>query len=126
MSPERLPTCLYFTGSAAKLVACLATQMQSGGGILSVLITDNQQAVGDDENRGAPMSTGMPSRGLIWKESEDKVSWIEKPSQRLTEVAQGDFASRAPCPIQAMYFKNTQPAGVLELAKLQRTQPQSR
>jgi hypothetical protein len=64
---------------------------------------------------------------LDLKEPGDKVRSLdrEKKKQRLFEVAQGDFTRRAPAS-RPCISSNKQPAGVLELAKLERKQPQSR
>ena len=63
--------------SRKKLLACPATQMQSGGGIVD---TGNQQTI-DGDNQRAQWPTYMRSTGLLWKEPGYKVAWIEKPLQ---------------------------------------------
>jgi hypothetical protein len=62
--------------SRKKLLACPATQMQSGDGTVG---TDNQQAVdGENQRARARWPTYMRSTGFIWKEPGYKVAWIER------------------------------------------------
>jgi hypothetical protein len=83
---------------------------------------ETQQAVDGENQRGRWPTYVAALYRLDLKGPGDKVAWIESPSQ-------GDFAPRARPLIQAMcskQFKFKQSAGVLELAKLERKQPQSR
>jgi hypothetical protein len=71
------------------------------------------------------LSTGSALFRLDLKESGYKVAWIENPLQHVNYFLQPDFAPRAPSS-RPCFSCNKQPAGVLELAKLERRGPQSR
>ena len=87
---------------------------------------ENQQAF-DGENQRDRWSAYVLCAlyRLDLKEPGYKVARVEKYVQRLLPFFQGDFAPRAassrPC-----FSCNKQPAGVLELAELERRGPQSR
>jgi hypothetical protein len=65
---------------------------------------------------------------LDLKEPGYKVAWIGKPSLSLLLFFLWDFVPRAPSSRHVLVAirSNKQPAGVLELAKPERKQPQSR
>ena len=83
--------------SRKKLLACPATQMQSGGGIVD---NGNQQTI-DGDNQRAQWPTYMRSTGLLWKEPGYKVAWIEKPPTVRKLIFTARFRASRPL-IQAM------------------------
>ena len=80
---------------------------------------ENQQAVDGDKQRDR-LSTGSALFRLDLKESGYKVAWIEKSVLSLLLFFLWDFAPRAPSS-RPCFSCNKQPAGVLELAKLERS-----
>ena len=99
--------------------------VQQGGGILSTLITNRHSMA-----RIGVLDVDWPALfRLDLKEPGYKVAWIEKLSECLLLFLQPDFAPRAPSSSPGHVLaaiSNQQAAGVLEPAKLERKQPQSR